>query len=325
MAGRLNRGHELPLDQVRAFAAGVRGRQLMGITISGGEPFVRDDLAALVEVLHVDGRVPFIAIPTSGWSPERVARQVRELVRRCPALKLHISLSIDGLPDFHDALRDRSGAFAAVMETYREVAALAGQGQLRVLATSTLTPENAAQAPALMDWIAAQMPKVSLLLCSVVRSPESVAPPAAVIESYERVFAEARTRRHLCRMPFPESVAARRTLDVAYRKIAQTLRERRRVLPCLAGRRFAVISPEGEVWPCEPMWLYPEAVAKGRPADWRLGRLDDYGGRISELLNAPAVRAKVNELHATGCYCDYPCAILNGLYYRPWTLAFSRS
>ena len=59
------------------------------INITGGEPFIREDLDKIVEVAF--RKAPRVVISTSGWFEERVL----ELARKFP--KIGIRISIEGL------------------------------------------------------------------------------------------------------------------------------------------------------------------------------------------------------------------------------------
>lgn len=73
------------------------------VNITGGEPFVRQDLPDIVEVLRT--KTPRIVISTSGWFDDRVVA----LARRFPDIGIRVS--IEGMRSVNDALRGREGGF----------------------------------------------------------------------------------------------------------------------------------------------------------------------------------------------------------------------
>ena len=79
------------------------------INLTGGEPFVRTDLAEIVEECY--RHAPRIVISTSGWFEDRVI----ELARRFP--KIGIRISIEGLSQTNDHLRGREGGFDTGLRT----------------------------------------------------------------------------------------------------------------------------------------------------------------------------------------------------------------
>ena len=83
--------------------------RLKFINITGGEPFVRDDLDDIVRVCYT--RAPRIVISTSGWFEERVI----DLARKFPDIGIRIS--IEGLSQKNDELRGRQGGFDRGLRT----------------------------------------------------------------------------------------------------------------------------------------------------------------------------------------------------------------
>ncbi len=83
--------------------------RLKFINITGGEPFVREDLPAIVEECyrHTDR----IVISTSGWFDDRVIA----LAKRFP--NIGIRISIEGLSRKNDELRGRDGGFDKGLRT----------------------------------------------------------------------------------------------------------------------------------------------------------------------------------------------------------------
>ena len=79
------------------------------INITGGEPFVREDLADIVEVAF--RKAPRVVISTSGWFEDRVIA----LAKRFP--NIGIRISIEGLSQKNDELRGRAGGFDKGLRT----------------------------------------------------------------------------------------------------------------------------------------------------------------------------------------------------------------
>ena len=83
--------------------------KLKFINLTGGEPFLRDDLAEIVEECY--RHTSRIVISTSGWMEDRVI----ELARRFP--NIGIRISIEGLSRKNDELRGRDGGFDRGLRT----------------------------------------------------------------------------------------------------------------------------------------------------------------------------------------------------------------
>ena len=83
------------------------------VNITGGEPFIREDLGEIVEVMFT--KSPRIVISTSGWVDDRVI----DLARRFP--NIGIRISIEGMKETNDALRGREGGFEKGVRTLRRL------------------------------------------------------------------------------------------------------------------------------------------------------------------------------------------------------------
>ena len=83
--------------------------RLKFINLTGGEPFLRDDLEEIIEECyrHTDR----IVISTSGYLDDRVV----EIAKKFP--KIGIRISIEGLAETNDALRGRDGGFDKGLKT----------------------------------------------------------------------------------------------------------------------------------------------------------------------------------------------------------------
>lgn len=79
------------------------------INITGGEPFIREDLPEIVEVAF--RKAPRVVISTSGWFEDRVIA----LAKRFP--NIGIRISIEGLSQKNDELRGRAGGFDKGLRT----------------------------------------------------------------------------------------------------------------------------------------------------------------------------------------------------------------
>ncbi len=108
------RSKELSLEELdRIF--GENGVKALNVT--GGEPFVRKDLFSIFELLESKGmRCDYIT--TNGTVlREDKADALLQLTRR--GFLKHISVSLDGPPDFHDEVRGQKGAFRKIHSNIR--------------------------------------------------------------------------------------------------------------------------------------------------------------------------------------------------------------
>lgn len=81
------------------------------VNITGGEPFLRNDLEDIIEVMFK--KSPRVVISTSGWHDEKIIK----LAEKYPDLGIRVS--IEGMEKTNDELRGRKGGFERGSRTLR--------------------------------------------------------------------------------------------------------------------------------------------------------------------------------------------------------------
>lgn len=136
---------ELTLDEYRKIAASLNNLDVLWI--SGGEPFVRDDLAEICNIFVDNTRVKNIFIPTNGSRPDRISITTKKILEQNRDVKLTVMFSLEGLHDEHDAIHGKKGAFKAVEESVKKlnllrVRLLRQKRYFNILLNSVVTTEN---------------------------------------------------------------------------------------------------------------------------------------------------------------------------------------
>src|SRR5262249_54007011 len=86
------------------------------VRITGGEPFLREDLLSVAEAIAHASQPSVVHITTNGSFPDRV----RQFVTRFWAReRLEIMVSLDGLAEEHDKSRGPEVTYAKAFETIR--------------------------------------------------------------------------------------------------------------------------------------------------------------------------------------------------------------
>jgi len=111
---------------------------LNDVNISGGEPFLRKDLAEIVDVVH--SRVPHarMVVSTNAFLGESLIPRAVELAMINP--RIGFGVSVDGVSDMHDYVRGIDGGFKKIVTVVKGLKA-SGIDNLRI--AYTLTSENA--------------------------------------------------------------------------------------------------------------------------------------------------------------------------------------
>jgi MoaA/NifB/PqqE/SkfB family radical SAM enzyme len=115
-----NRKEDMTLEAVdRVMADGV-WTDVENLNISGGEPTTRNDLPELVEMFQRRlPRLRKVGINTTGLTPQRAIPMLTRIVEFCGQHDLLISIrvSIDGIGDVHDQVRNVKRGFDKAQQT----------------------------------------------------------------------------------------------------------------------------------------------------------------------------------------------------------------
>ena len=103
-------------------------RDVRSIQLTGGEPFLREDLPELVSTIH--DQIPNCTywIPTNGTIP-KTAENTAKMLETLEGSSLGISVSVDGPERTHDHIRGYEGCFKKAMETLRSLSTLRDEHQ----------------------------------------------------------------------------------------------------------------------------------------------------------------------------------------------------
>ncbi len=111
---------------------------LDSLRITGGEPFLRRDLADITRAIVEENDPTVVHVTTAGVLTERILEYVRAVGSR----KLHLKLSIDAVGARHDEIRGGRGLYDKAMTTLRALVELREQLGFYVGVNQTITDRN---------------------------------------------------------------------------------------------------------------------------------------------------------------------------------------
>jgi MoaA/NifB/PqqE/SkfB family radical SAM enzyme len=122
-----------PGDELSAAEYRALPRTLRDINITGGEPFLRDDLVELVRIIDERCGHPRIVISTNGFERRRIMHAAAGLMKI--GANVGIAVSLDGIGEKHDEIRGTPGGFDKVVETLTQLRTI-GYRNVRVAFTA---------------------------------------------------------------------------------------------------------------------------------------------------------------------------------------------
>lgn len=207
--------------------------RLKFINITGGEPFVREDLAEIVSVCYK--RAPRIVISTSGWFSDRVIN----LARQFP--NIGIRISIEGLEHKNDELRGRQGGFERGLNTLKT---LRSMGVKDIGFGCTVSNHNSSDMLALYE-LAKEM-KMEFATAAFHNS-FYFHKYDNEITNRDQVTADF---KKLINMQLHENHPKAWFRAYFNMGLVNYVNGGKRLLPCEAGTMNFFVDPWGEVWPC---------------------------------------------------------------------------
>jgi MoaA/NifB/PqqE/SkfB family radical SAM enzyme len=272
------------------------------LSLSGGEPFLRKDLARICHQFIRHNSVRQIYVPSNGYFTGRTVKQVRETLSE-PELDLFVvELSLDGMPDFHDAFRGVRGAFNHALETYDALARLQTEDpRLRIHAASTATNQNIGQIERLTTFLFHRCPQMDHHNLAIIRgdrkNPSLLTPdPQAYRGLYE----------YIRRLWLPRESSRYGAIVEPMTQWAklQNLARQTQVIPCAAGKLSAVVYANGDVSLCE---LHAP-----------LGNLRQRS--FPQIWASPEARQQRVSIGRKECHCTTEVFLWPSIVFRPASL-----
>jgi MoaA/NifB/PqqE/SkfB family radical SAM enzyme len=164
---RASADEELNAEQWRRLLADRLFTDLRYVGISGGEPFLRRDLAELAGIFLANNRrLQRISITTNGLLTERIDRQLETLTRLLGRKKvlLDISVSFHAAGPLLDEIYGVDRAFEKAVDTLAMLKERRNRGQLSCSLNCVLLKNNLDHAPDLRRWAGEQELPISFVL-----------------------------------------------------------------------------------------------------------------------------------------------------------------
>jgi MoaA/NifB/PqqE/SkfB family radical SAM enzyme len=242
------------------------GRAPRWVTVSGGEPFLRKDLAVILGSLQAACAPAVVNLPTNGTLPDRVEAVLDEATAGAPRTSFVVNVSLDEIGDRHDEIRGFQGNYRLALETLSRLKGLKRRRKNLTIGIHTVVSRaNERRFPELADELCALGP--DSYIAEVAEERVELGTRGAAIgpssEGVRRAFEALRARARRGRTLVELIVSALR-LEY-YDATQRQLEERREVLPCYAAISSAHVMPNGEVWAC---CVLGESLGDLRAVDW---------------------------------------------------------
>jgi len=302
---------ELTIDEIERVSASMD--DMLFFTPTGGEPFIRRDLAEIVRIFYHNNHVANVGIPTNGSLTSRVVETTRDMLDSCPDLDLHIDISIDDIGERHDEIRQFPGLFDRAVRTYGELRRLERHyPNFSTCVEITVSPYNQEHVLELYSHLRDHIGVNTVFTLLIRGAPRKPGAEGLDIRKYEKLHAalerdnKARILSGYYKMPFSDVLNAKRIFRPHL--IAKTVREQRYQIPCYAGSLGGAMFSEGQVLPCELR------------VDDEIGNVRDVDYDFKKLWYSPKADEMRRHIRDTKCFCTYECFLTVNILFNPWVL-----
>jgi MoaA/NifB/PqqE/SkfB family radical SAM enzyme len=301
---KLNSTDDLTVEQIARISE--TAPPFRKLWISGGEPFLRAELAEIVGMFVERNGVGNANLPTNGLLPEKIFPIMDRMLELCPKLSIDLNFSIDGLAATHDRIRGVPQNFVRTLATVREAARrYRGVRRLRRNVLTVITRENQEEILRLAQQLRSE--EIDGHYFEVVRG----AAPDPSLKALTRETVAGLHRqvmplhRHYAKSLFAHLPLGIRGLARLYYlgnlRLHYDLHEQCLNGPqpwpmrCTAGETSLVIDHNGKFRACEMRGI--------------VGDLHDYDFDVRRALEGEAMRAEVTAIPGANCWCTHSCFI----------------
>jgi MoaA/NifB/PqqE/SkfB family radical SAM enzyme len=275
---------------------------LVLLNLSGGEPYLRSDLAEIASAFIRHAGVRLLSSPTNGSFPEHTADFAARILSGHKGVLLKVGISIDAVGEQHEMIRGVPGGYEKALETARRLQGLKKRyPNLMVHAVTTVSSDNVRFLDPVMNEVAA-LGLFDGHFFTLVRGHG----PEMRLTAEEFTLYQHATSRLLKEQNEPNQLK-----DKFFKAIIKTMRTetersylgRRNTFACSAGRKLINITEQGELCICELL------------ENSSLGNLREYDYDVEKILQLPGNTARLDRLRQRGCDCHWDCAIYASLLF----------
>jgi len=280
------------------------------LTLGGGEPTMRSDLADIVIVFYKYSKVRNVSIPTNGIRPDFLEKHVEKILFNCPNITLKISISIDGVGKEHDTLRGVEGNYERVIESDKVLRQLRskyknlyyiintcflGQNQNHILNTMKHNKKNFDHDIQVTTFVRGSL------------ADENISKKVDINKYFKVVD-------YLENIQTIEKKSHNYSLDLLHQGLQVESRSAIRHIMehgkgkylCSAGKNMIVVDELGNVNPCEVL-----------PSKFGFGNLRNFNMNVNELFKQYKVKKIQKRIKNEKCFCTWECAQLNSIVFSP--------
>jgi radical SAM protein with 4Fe4S-binding SPASM domain len=268
---------------------------MLSLSLTGGEPFLRDDLSAIVKILCEKNITDNLLLFTNGYNTENILCKVKDILSTCKTTKIYIGVSIDAYEAEHDKYRNKEGSYKRAVHTISELKKLQKVFRnFEIGINTTLHEGNQNIVKELRQFIISDFGIIPSI--TIIRgNPKEQRLMNFSTDIYKDITQsiEQEMRNVECKSIYQTLVRTRQFLG--YNLAYETLHLGKRKYDCYAGSLMGVIYETGDVYPCEMLY------------DSTFGNLREHGYDLNKIWESEKADKTRQWIKKRMCHCTYEC------------------
>jgi MoaA/NifB/PqqE/SkfB family radical SAM enzyme len=304
----LNRKGDLTYEELGKLSSTMP--EFHDLWISGGEPFLRADLAKVIRLFYRNNRIRDVRIPTNALPTVQTLHIVKEILQTCPELQLEVDISIDGFGETHDRIRGVPDNFEKALATMAELQPLRSQWpNFTLYVNSVITQENQDEIVALGRFLEEKTELDGHYFQIIRADPKDPTLQGVEPRKLKRIYQEVLpinsryiskpTRKKSWLDPFMKAywrAGYGFSYETQYRNYVSRAKWK---MPCTAGQTSIVVDYNGDVRVCELR----------KP----IGNLRKYGMDFQRFWNSIERKLEVRQVELDQCFCTHICFMYDSM------------
>ena len=286
---------ELSLEEIEKMTSSMKPFPVL--LYSGGEPFMRKDLAEVTESFARNCKVKYLSIPTNGTFLKPTEEITAKMCELCPDTTIVLNFSVDGLEEEHNRIRGSNKSFTNAMRTFHKMQEYKKKYKnLRTGFVVTFTQTNQDSIEDLYEYLKQQGPdNISVNL--IRGTPKDPLVKNIDIEKFKALTARVQQDLEDVTMPGYDEFLA----SMSYKKydmVIKTFEDQAFQSMCYASKIAGVLYPNGDVYPCEMLG-----------EDKKIGNIRDFDMNFEKLWTSERNKEIADWIVDTKCFCTHECNV----------------
>lgn len=298
---------ELKLDEIEKIASST-GSCLRNISLTGGEPFIRDDLFEIANIWHTNSSTKSIVLTTNGSRPDRIEKFCNKAAKK--EIPVSFFISYDFIGEIHSNYRGLKNLHQNLLESCKIIKSY--NNKFNTTLQITLTPDNVESAIETYNYMKDVL-KIQNINCTLFRGEKADSLDKELRSKIITTYKEIQTKRnkdfennHINGLngDVLTSTLMNAKNKMLWKYVEKTFRTQKYISPCSAGSLIGVIYHDGSVFPCEIL-------------NKEIGKLKDFNYNFIECWHSKKAKQIQKEIITSKCNCTHECFWLINILSSP--------